>query len=669
MEGWLRQDAVVCSDKHQPTKASMTQCSSQSSQIQTVTKASAVNLLAPHSSKRSVNTSCSDPNMAILNVVESVSCDNKLPGEKNRKHDQLVKPGRKFDLSTQLPCQPELTGQSDDDLMYSSRELVRWDPCMSPIQGSDSFRIPFIESITMESSFDESLQDMSLPCQPNCTMVTEEQKIVTSYSSRSVHIDRLLVNSVSIGSVMAEQSWLPRQPNCTLATIATDTESDRSEAEDWEGSRLRKLDWEQGMTSADGRGSRSLRCSTPEPTSSRFNFTDNSEANLERKLAIHDVVNCEDGYITQMQCGIQRFSRPLRHCIGSSMQHATLFQNVEKLVVISQYHLSQLLDLSDHIEISRLDNSVISTTQDVFTDNIAAVYVTNVVMLCAAYDSYQRGLAQALQLLRQLTELPDFARFLQVSSPESGQLDIEEFLKQPVRHFKELLSHLKRVHHYTSPEHSGYNNMKEVIQALQETLKPTNNVLLLENVTSLESRPCHQSRDSLQTPSCVSTNVRSKSKSLSSLGSLDSDVVELQNNLTFTQGVKHFQVAAPNRHLIFSGDLLWVHDTTCWPVWVLLLSDMLLLTRRGTGSHLVVVEEPLNLCNIVKTQFNLDHPSEFALCCAAENSLQTDNKTYVLRALNMEQKCTWKTILEHRRNTCQQSREKPLQSMNANIFI
>lgn len=33
-----------------------------------------------------------------------------------------------------------------------------------------------------------------------------------------------------------------------------------------------------------------------------------------------------------------------------------------------------------------------------------------------------------------------------------------------LQHFKELLSHLKRVHHYTSPEHSDYNNMKEVIQ-------------------------------------------------------------------------------------------------------------------------------------------------------------------------------------------------------------
>ena len=38
-------------------------------------------------------------------------------------------------------------------------------------------------------------------------------------------------------------------------------------------------------------------------------------------------------------------------------------------------------------------------------------------MLCAAYESYQRGLSEALHLLYVLTELPDFARFLQVHCP------------------------------------------------------------------------------------------------------------------------------------------------------------------------------------------------------------------------------------------------------------
>ena len=72
--------------------------------------------------------------------------------------------------------------------------------------------------------------------------------------------------------------------------------------------------------------------------------------------------------------------------------------------------------------------------------------------------------------------------------------------------------------------------------ALEETLVPASNVMPSETATSLGSRTCHRSRDSILTPVCAMTNV--KSKSLSSLGSLDTDVVELQNHVTFGQGVK-----------------------------------------------------------------------------------------------------------------------------------
>ena len=72
--------------------------------------------------------------------------------------------------------------------------------------------------------------------------------------------------------------------------------------------------------------------------------------------------------------------------------------------------------------------------------------------------------------------------------------------------------------------------------ALEETLVPASNVMPSESATSLGSRTCHRSGDSLLMPVCAMTNV--KSKSLSSLGSLDTDVVELQNHMTFGQGVK-----------------------------------------------------------------------------------------------------------------------------------
>ena len=51
---------------------------------------------------------------------------------------------------------------------------------------------------------------------------------------------------------------------------------------------------------------------------------------------------------------------------------------VLQLVVISQYHLGKILDLSGHMETSQLDDSVASATQEVFTDDLATVYVSNV---------------------------------------------------------------------------------------------------------------------------------------------------------------------------------------------------------------------------------------------------------------------------------------------------
>ena len=50
-----------------------------------------------------------------------------------------------------------------------------------------------------------------------------------------------------------------------------------------------------------------------------------------RQTAIRELVEGEEEFIRQMQYGIQRYSRPLRHCILTPQEHRTLFQNVEKV--------------------------------------------------------------------------------------------------------------------------------------------------------------------------------------------------------------------------------------------------------------------------------------------------------------------------------------------------
>ena len=275
----LRRGSVESSEKRQPSVVSRERSSGSSSHTQSISKSSVVNSFAPVSSSHSI--SASDPNIAVLSVIHSVSRDNVPPGEINRNRDQ---PPPDVSLDTQLLCRPEPTRHSEAECVYSSREQMRWDPFMSPILGSESFRIPFIESSAMESTFDESLADMSLPCQPDITVAAEERRMAPSQSFR---VNGLLVNSVSVGNVTVEQSWLPRQPNCTLASLATDTESERSGAEDWEGSKWEKpVTWEKGRTTGDGTKGGSLMCSTPEPSSGRGNFTVSQTSLMHKTCAL-----------------------------------------------------------------------------------------------------------------------------------------------------------------------------------------------------------------------------------------------------------------------------------------------------------------------------------------------------------------------------------------------
>jgi len=73
----------------------------------------------------------------------------------------------------------------------------------------------------------------------------------------------------------------------------------------------------------------------------------------ERQRAVESIHILEEEFVTQMQCGIQRFSRPLRHCLVSSRQHATLFQNVEKVSLRFLYE--HMRHVNNYIEAWKLD--------------------------------------------------------------------------------------------------------------------------------------------------------------------------------------------------------------------------------------------------------------------------------------------------------------------------
>lgn len=54
-------------------------------------------------------------------------------------------------------------------------------------------------------------------------------------------------------------------------------------------------------------------------------------ADKRKQEAIHRLMSIEMDFIDVMHAGMQRYSRPLRHCILNPRQHFTLFQNIEKV--------------------------------------------------------------------------------------------------------------------------------------------------------------------------------------------------------------------------------------------------------------------------------------------------------------------------------------------------
>ena len=54
-----------------------------------------------------------------------------------------------------------------------------------------------------------------------------------------------------------------------------------------------------------------------------------------QQAALQSLLECEQDFVDVMHRGIQMFSRPLRHHILTSQQHSNIFQNIEKVTILT----------------------------------------------------------------------------------------------------------------------------------------------------------------------------------------------------------------------------------------------------------------------------------------------------------------------------------------------
>ena len=310
------------------------------------------------------------------------------------------------------------------------------------------------------------------------------------------------------------------------------------------------------------------------------------------------LIGIEKDFISQLELGVQFYSRPLKHYLISSSEHGKLFQNIEKILAISRYQLNRLQSLSERTIVTHLGQ----------------IFHEKVQLICEAFTRYLAGSAEASAQLKQLSKCASFQRFIQANG---STLSIEQFLQIPLNHLENLANQLDILC-------STCSNANDA-NYLLHVLKGKDRILLRKKRTtnSIELRQCLAFQDSSASQHhCTTTmTLNSASGTFSSAGNEDEQIVDLQSRLQSSRA--KIVLTGRNRHVIFSGVLLLQTENKNYiETWAILLNDMLLFTQRNaTDTRLTLICEPIPLLEIVDFRSSAERESRDFLSFSVDNEV------------------------------------------------
>ena len=203
-------------------------------------------------------------------------------------------------------------------------------------------------------------------------------------------------------------------------------------------------------------------------------FDELSPGEQLRQNAIQRLLHNEANYIRASVKGIHQFSRPLRSRLIAAEEHQLLFQNIEKLVAISEFHVQELLSSALPYASASADAAagLDGNRREGFLDSPGKAYISKLELVVNSYDSYCKGLSEARQLLENLVHSDgNFTAFLRECLKGGDDNDIEMYICRPVEHFEELIQDLRRVHTLTPRRHPDYDDLTFVVSGLEAALE------------------------------------------------------------------------------------------------------------------------------------------------------------------------------------------------------
>lgn len=231
------------------------------------------------------------------------------------------------------------------------------------------------------------------------------------------------------------------------------------------------LDSDRDIDAAKKKSAQQQQQQQQQPSTSDLHNEPGCESfNEMRTKLIGDLIEMEANFVSYLSMAVATFSRPLRGFFIKQHDYFCLFQNIEKILVISENFLRSMDKWSAY---------------DLYT-KIGQLYSHKMALFRDAYTLYARGHHSAKSLLAELRQhSKQFRLFL--TEVESPELTLECALDLPVTHVQRTLEIFKRIRGFTlesrrNPAEAPHIDsvifeLRSVLAQLNTTSTTNNNVI------------------------------------------------------------------------------------------------------------------------------------------------------------------------------------------------
>ena len=218
------------------------------------------------------------------------------------------------------------------------------------------------------------------------------------------------------------------------------------------------------------------------PISSTSTLVKSEKFNEMRTRLIGELIEMEANFVSYLTMSVATFSRPLRGFFIKQSDYFCLFQNIEKLLVISENFLRSMDKWSAY---------------DLYT-KIGQLYSHKMSLFKEAYTLYARGHHNAKSLLCELREhSKQFRLFL--SEVESAELTLQRALDLPIVHVKRTLEIFKQIRAFTLESRRNPAEAPHIDSVIFELRAVLANLQASSNVEAVNKKAIFDDDDTMTT--------------------------------------------------------------------------------------------------------------------------------------------------------------------------